>query len=162
MVTVVYSSRSGSSEAYAKHIATSLGSKCFSIKEVSKDLDDQILYVGWISGARVVGLNKVGDMKLKAVVVVGIEPESRFEKVKVTNYNKIRVPIFYLRGWIDRSKLNVFQKILFAVIAAKIKMGGLNQYNQPIFDAMMEGGSFYDESSAEDVIRFIGTGQQKS
>ncbi|MBR2255265.1 MAG: hypothetical protein IJ856_05595 [Candidatus Methanomethylophilaceae archaeon] len=118
--------------------------------------------MGWISGARVVGLNKVGDMKLKAVVVVGIEPESRFKKVKVTNYNKIRVPIFYLRGWIDRSKLNVFQKILFAVIAAKIKLGGLNQYNQPIFDAMMEGGSFYDESSAEDVIRFIGTGQQKS
>ena len=68
--------------------------------------------------------------------------------------NSVSVPVFYMRGWIDRSKLNVFDKTILLAVSVMMKLKGLNEFNRPIFDVMMEGGSFYDESQLDAVERF--------
>ena len=45
-------------------------------------------------------------------------------------------------------------KIMFCFICAMYKLRGLNDYTGPMFDAMMNGGSFYDESALEPMIEF--------
>ncbi len=74
--------------------------------------------------------------------------------MKMSDSNGVSVPMYYVRGWIDRSRLSIIDKAILAVVAVCMKLQGLNQFNQPVFDAMMEGGSFYDETQLEPLARF--------
>ena len=74
---------------------------------------------------------------------------------KVAEKNGVKVPVYYLRGWIDRSKLNIVEKAVLAWVSAMMKLKGLNEHNQPIFDTMMEGGSFYDEKYLDPIVMFV-------
>ena len=114
-----------------------------------------MVFFGWLRKDTVVGLRKVDVSKVRALCVVGLDDESRFSKPKVAEKNGVGAPVYYLRGWIDRSKLNVIDKAVLAVVAAMMKINGLNQFNQPIFDAMMEGGSFFDESYLAPIELFL-------
>ncbi len=95
------------------------------------------------------GLDKVDSSRLLAVATVSLDDHPEFGWNTVKDRNKIVVPIYHLRGWIDRKKLNIFQKLLFYLLCARYKLKGLNSHTGPLFDAMMNGGSFYDESGLE-------------
>lgn len=155
MTIIVYSSKSGSSEKYAKSLSEATGFDCFSVKD-SYPSDQMVVFFGWLRGKAVVGLDKVDRSKLKAVCVVGLEYPDMFNRKAISDANEIRVPVYYLQGWIIRKRLGVFTKIFFAVICAKMKLDGLNDRSQRIFDAMMEGGSFYDESFLAPIVTFCG------
>ena len=79
---------------------------------------------------------------------------ARFCQVKVKEIEKIGVPFYNLRGWIDRKKVGFFPKILFIFLAVKYKLKGLDDYTGPMYDAMLNGGSFYDESGLDPIIEF--------
>ena len=152
---VVYSSKSGSSKSYAETLASRIGCGCF---PVDGDIPDgeQIVFFGWLKGSDIVGIRGIDRKRLKAVCVVALDEAGRFEsnKPKVLDRNSVSVPVFYMRGWIDRSKLNIVDKTVLLAVSVMMKLKGLNEFNQPIFDAMMEGGSFYDESQLDAVERF--------
>ena len=40
-----------------------------------------------------------------------------------------------------------------------MKLKGLNEHNKPVFDAMMEGGSFFDEGYLDPMERFLTSGR---
>ena len=152
---VVYSSKSGSSKAYAEALASRIGCGCFPIDGGIPD-GEQIVFFGWMRGIDIVGIRGIDRKRLKAVCVVALDEVGRFEsnKPKVLDRNSVSVPVFYMRGWIDRSKLNVFDKTILLAVSVMMKLKGLNEFNRPIFDVMMEGGSFYDESQLDAVERF--------
>jgi len=152
MVVVVYSSHTGSCKRYAEALAARGGLECIPVKQ-AKDVQDQIVFFGWVRGKQVVGLNRIDPVKLKCVCVVGLD--DRFDRAGIVSFNKTKTTVYYLRGWIDRSKLNIFDKLIIDFFAAMMKLRGLNQFNQPIFDAMMENGSFYDESKLDDIASFL-------
>ena len=78
---------------------------------------------------------------MKAVCVVGLDEEGRFDRSSVINHNKVSVPIYYLRGWIDRSKLDPLSKGVLLAVAVMMKLQGLNEHNEPIFNAMRQGAA---------------------
>ncbi len=151
MTIIVYSSRSGSSKKYAESFASRMGYGCFSVKD-DYDPEEQIVFFGWISGPKIVGLDKVDPKRLRAVAAVSLDENPEFGWNKVKSRNNITVPFYHLRGWIDRKKLNLLQKLLFAFICARYKLKGLDSHTEPLFNAMMNGGSFYDESGLEQLV----------
>lgn len=152
MVLVVYRSHTGSTKKYAEALAARGGFECIPARKL-KDQEGEIVFFGWLRGSQVVGLAGIDRSRLKAVCVVGLD--NRFDKASVVSNNKIKCHVYYLRGWFEPKKVNPFERLFIYVVAAVMKLKGLNQHNQPIFDAMMEGGSFYDESALDDVAKFL-------
>ncbi len=150
---IVYSSKSGSSKKYAEILSERTSTPAYVAG--SEPEGEPIVFFGWLRKDAVMGLRKVDASKVRALCVVGLDDESRFSKPKVAEKNGIHAPVYYLRGWIDRSKLSIIDKAVLAVVAAVMKLNGLNQFNQPIFDAMMRGGSFFDESYLDPVELFL-------
>ncbi len=150
---IVYSSKSGSSKKYAESLSSRIGADCYSADQ-NYPKDDSILFFGWLKKNLVSGIRSIDHSKLVAVCVVGLDSDGRFNEAAVSKHNDLSVPIFYLRGWIDRSKLDFFDKAILLAVSIMMRIQGLNQFNQPIYDAMMEGGSFYDESYLDEIEAF--------
>ena len=153
MTIVVYSSHTGSTEKYARTFAERVGYSCYSVKD-AYDPNEEIVYFGWLRGPAVVGLDRIDRKHLIAVATVSIEKDLAFLR-KIKDKNEITVPVYNLRGWIDRKKVGILAKILFCFICAMYKLKGLDDYTGPMFDAMMNGGSFYDDSALEPLIEFV-------
>ena len=150
MTIVVYSSHTGSSRKYAEIFASRNGFPCYSIKD-EYDPDEMIIFFGWLNGPRISGLSAVNKQRLMAVVSVSLSDPPSFGWNKVKDTNGIVVPFYHLLGWIDRSKLHFYEKFFFYFICAFMKLRGLDNHTQPLFDAMMEGGSFFDESGLDKI-----------
>lgn len=163
IMIVVYSSKTGSSEAYARALASRLGCGCFSVKDSIPE-GQPIVFVGWLRFDIISGIRSIDRSRLKAVCVVGIDDHARFEtsKARIAGRNGVTVPMFHLRGWIERMRLNVIDRTSLAVVAALTKLQGLDNATKPIFDAIMEGGSFYDESQLDSVVRFVSPSASRS
>lgn len=153
---IIYSSKSGSSRRYAEDLSQRTGLPCFCCDD-EVPVGEQIVFFGWLRNDQIVGLNRVDKGRLKAVCVVGLDEEGRFDRPSVINRNKVSVPIYYLRGWIDRSKLDPLSKGVLLAVAVMMKLQGLNEHNEPIFNVMRQGGSFYDPRYLDSVERFINT-----
>jgi hypothetical protein len=118
------------------------------------DPQEHIIFFGWLRGPKVVGMDRIDRKKMIAVAVVSLDDNPEFGWQKVKDVNHIAVPMYKLRGWIDRKKLYFFEKIFFYFLCATMKLKGLNNHSEPIFNAMMEGGSFYDETGLEQLLQF--------
>jgi len=150
MTIVVYSSHTGSTRKYAEIFASRNGFSCYSIKD-DYNPDEMIIYFGWLNGPRIDGLSSVNKLRLIAVVSVSLSDPPSFGWNKVKDTNGIVVPFYHLLGWIDRSKLHIHEKLFFYVLCAIMKLRGLDNHTKPLFDAMMEGGSFFDEKGLDQI-----------
>jgi len=130
-----------------------MGYGCYSVNDKNIP-EDHFVFFGWLKGPRISGFNSVDKSKLLAVAVVSLSENPDFGWNKVKDMNKITVPIYPLLGWIDRSKLHLYQKIFLLLPCTFIKLKGLDNITGPQFDAMMNGGSFYDESGLENLYTF--------
>lgn len=155
MTIIVYSSHSGSSEKYAYALSQRTGLDCYSLSDTSIPESEAIIFFGWLRKDTVVGLSKIDPIRLKAVCVVGLDSEGRFNPSVVASKNGYKVPSYYLRGWIDRKKLNIIDKTVLMLVCVMMKLQGLNEHNQSLFDAMMEGGSFYQDSYLDPIECFL-------
>ena len=153
MTIIVYSSKSGSSKKYAESLSARTGLAVYPVGQ--QPLDEKIVFFGWLRKDEVMGIKGADRSKIIAVCVVGLDNPGRFNSKAVSDRNDLKVPIYYLQGWIDRSKLNIIEKAVLAWVSAMMKLKGLHEHNQSIFDAMMEGGSFYDESYLDPIVMFV-------
>jgi len=153
LTIIVYSSRTGSTRKYAEIFSSKTGLACYSVKDDYPE--DSIIFFGWLRGPAIVGLDKVDRNRLIAVAAVSLEKTPSFGWNKVKDANSISVPMYHLRGWIDRKKLGVVPKIFFVFLCAFYKLRGLDDRTQPLFDAMMNGGSFFDETGLDPMYTFV-------
>lgn len=153
MTVIVYSSKSGSSRKYAEILSSRTGIPVYPVGEQPDG--ESIVFFGWLRKDTVVGIDRVDKSMVVAVGAVGLDDDGRFSKSSVSDRNGIRVPIYYMRGWIDRKKLNILDKMVLLAVSVMMKLKGLNEHNKPVFDAMMEGGSFFDESYLDPLERFL-------
>lgn len=153
MTIIVYSSKSGSSKRYAESLSARTGCPIYSVYDYPAEGD--IIFFGWLRGNNIVGASHLDMSRVSAVGVVGLDDVGRFESSKVAEKNGIKAPVYYLRGAIDRSKLGIIDRCILLAVAVMMKLKGLNQFNKPIFDAMMEGGSFYDEEYLDPIELFV-------
>lgn len=155
MTIIMFSSKSGSSEWYARALASRTGLDVFPASD-HPDGEDMVFF-GWLRNDVVVGIGDVDPSRLLAVCVVGLDDVKKFPKREIADRNGIHVPIYYMRGWIDRKRLNPLDKAVLLAVCVMMKLKGLDPKDEPVFDAMMNGGSFVDDKYLEPVELFLGS-----
>lgn len=123
---VIYSSKTGFTERYARWIAEELQCACKPVKDVkSSELSeyDCIIYGGWLMAGNIKDILKLrqlkglGEKKL-FIFAVGLTPmgeEEVIEKMKETNLHEDeqeKIPFFYFEGGLDYSKMGFINKML--------------------------------------------------
>ena len=150
-ILVGYKSISGFTKTYADWIAQTLGADLLSAKQITPKLlrtYDIIIYGGslhasGIAGLKCLPLDKLAD-KTIIVFCTGASPKTgalvellRKENLPVQS----QIPLFYMRGGFDFSKLDFWNKILMRLFKLKLRMmrkktsdatGMLAAYEKPL------------------------------
>lgn len=140
-VVVVYKSKHGSTERYAKWIAEEVKADLFERSEIqSKDLQkyDTIVYGGSMYVVGILGIDLIRKnfdfVKNKKVIVfsVGASPAHTEAVTAVKNKNfteemKEKIHFFHLRGGFDYSKLKLLDKTLIYLLKKKIEFKATEQ-----------------------------------
>ena len=169
-IAVVYRSKSGFTEKYAKWIAEAVNADLLKGEETKiEDLlkYDTIVYGGGLYAVGINGVKRITNnlekLKDKKIIVFGlgaspVRPEI-YEEVKNKNFTKEqqeRIGFFLLRGGFDQSKLKPVDRILMQLMKFSLKrkknltpdeQGMLNAYSHPV--------DFTNEKSVEAIIARI-------
>ena len=120
---IVYESKTGFTKKYAEMLSAKTGLKVYHVKELSQiNINEEIIFLGWMKIGKVQGLKKVRKYKLKAVCGSGTGRTAEPDPETIITRNKLgNVPFFYLRGGcfplrdlkgIDRMMMSMFVKTL--------------------------------------------------
>ena len=137
MEIIIYGSKYGSTRKYAEELSKRTGIEAVKYSDI-EDINKYgtVIYLGALYAGSVLGLektlNKLRDINNKKVIIatVGLadpnDEENRKgikENIKSQIYDCIyyRSKIFFLRGAIDYSKLNLKHKTMMAFIKRKLK-----------------------------------------
>ena len=137
MKIIIYASQYGSTKQYADELSKRTGIETVEYTEV-RDINqyDTIVYLGPLYAGSIMGLkktlNKIRNVQDKKLIVgtVGLaDPNDKKNREEIMNgikqqvhgciYNKARV--YFLRGAIDYSNLNLKHKTMMAFIHRKVK-----------------------------------------
>lgn len=169
-VAVVYRSKSGYTEKYAKWIAKAVGADLLRGENVKVEelMDyDTIVYGGGLYAVGINGLKLITDnydkLKDKKLIVFGLGASpvrpSIVEEVKNKNLTREQqetIEFFLLRGGFDKRKLTPVDSILMKIMRINLKMkkhptpdekGMLNAYTHP--------ADFTDEKLIEPIVAKI-------
>lgn len=156
---IIYSSKSGSSAKYASILSSRTGLPSYRVTE-EYPASENIVFIGWKKGSKVIGLDSIDRHRLVALCVVGID--RTLDSKALADELNISVPIYYLHGWIDRKEISLPDKLMLCFVCVMMKLKGLDDSNAPVFDAMMNGGSFFNESDLDGIARFLSQNLSKS
>ena len=159
MVSVVYESQGGSSKRYALALASRIGCGCYSLRNSGDVLGggSEIIFVGWRSGPYITGLDTaMKDHVVIAAVCVGLEQYSDKDMDLIKNKNRIG-NLFYVRGAMDRSKLNRKQKLILGIVSIKMLLFNRSPEDRMVRDVMDNGGDLSSEDQLDPVIGWYGT-----
>jgi len=133
---VLYKSISGFTKTYAEWISEKLGADCKKIDEIRKlplQHYDTVIFGGSLHAAGINGYKQfrkyvpsIGPGKI-VIFAVGASPakEGITDEIKAANlttHAERSIPIFYLRGGFDYSKLNTSNKILMKLLKWKLQL----------------------------------------
>lgn len=127
---VIYSSKTGFTERYARWIAEDLQCTCKPIKDVrNSELSDYdcVIYGGWLMAGNIKDILKLRQLKglgEKKIIIfaVGLTPmgeEDIVEKMKDTNLNQDeieKIPFFYFEGGLNYEKMGFINKRLMKTL----------------------------------------------
>jgi menaquinone-dependent protoporphyrinogen IX oxidase len=154
-ILVVYKSISGFTKKYAEWIAGGLNAKCINLDEIgniSFKEYDLIIFGGSLHAVGVNGYKKfkayipiIGADKI-IIFAVGASPakkgvEDEIKTANLTDAVERNIPLFYLRGGFDYSKLDLRNKVLMKLLKWKLMLrknktpdekGMLSAYKKPL------------------------------
>lgn len=174
-VVVIYGSKYGTTEKYAKWISEELNCDLFSYKSIKKDnlLNyDTIIYGGGVYAGGVKGIsilkNNFEKIKDKDIVIFtcGISDPKDMNNVNQINANinrifdlqKNKITIFNLRGGIDYSKLTFLHKTMMKILKKKvenIEEEKLTNENREFLDTYGKKVYFMDKTEIRDIVDFV-------
>lgn len=172
---VVYESKYGSTERYAKWIGEELGCRVSNISEVSLEellTYDNIVFGGWLHAGTIKGLKKISDNieKFKnknfTVFYVGLSmidniDNREYKEVKEKNFKDMKdINTFYLRGAFNYQKLNFVDKIMmtiFKFILKKQKEEEMDDNTKGMLDAYDNPVDFVNKESIKPIIESLNT-----
>ena len=124
---VIYKSKTGFTEKYARWIAEEL--HCDAVELKKTDLSslvnyDQVIYGGWIMGNMVSGYEKVKNLNVKELIVFasGMSVASDMVRENIAKQNGIPIEnLYYFEGGYAPSKVGFMGKMMLKVIERSIK-----------------------------------------
>ena len=154
---IIYKSKTGHTKKYAEMLGEKLNMPFYEIKEAEKKLNknDEIIYLGWICATRIVGLNKVlKKYKVNCCGAVGAYPKTDENVQNIKNANNIKIPLFYMQGGIDYTKLNKIYKKLLQTIGKTIQNSSDN-VDKEIVEMFEKGKSFVCEENLKEIEEYL-------
>ena len=112
---IVYNSKTGSCERYAKELSHKLVIPCYAQGCFRPRADAKVIYVSWIMAGKVVGLSKaVKKMDVGAVVAVGMAPAGKkaAEAMRQASGLPAHVGFFLVQGGFHIDKLPLPMKLI--------------------------------------------------
>ena len=167
---VVYESRYGSTEKYAKWIGEELNCKVAKISDTTtKDLlkYDNIIFGGWLHAGKIKGFKNIAKdidkLKNKNLVVfivgLSIMDDNMYEEISKNNFKDMNnIKYFYLRGAFDYKKLTAFDKImmnLFKIILKKQKDEDMDENTRGMIDAYTNPVDFTDRKNIREIVSLV-------
>lgn len=164
---VIYQSKTGFTEKYAKWIGQEQDCEVISLKEMKPDRCegyDRVIYGGGIMAGQVSGwskIKKMPDIQEKKLVVFGVgatakEAKKVIEKMRCDNLTaeeQKRIPFFYLEGGINYEKMGFLPKAMLKMMHKSLKK---KTDRTPEEEGMMNAlAASNDRSSREYIIPLI-------
>lgn len=150
---IVYESKAGHTLKYAEMLSKKLNIPFYSINESLERLNsnEKIIFLSWICAGKIKEKDKI-DNKYDIVCygAVGAYPYSDEYLKELKVANNIDKPLFYLRGGIDYSKLNKFQKLLVKLVGKTMKNS--DEKTQMMFK---QGYDFVKKDNFEEIVKYI-------
>ena len=154
---IIYKSKTGHTKKYAEMLGEKLNMPFYEIKEAEKKLNknDEIIYLGWICATRIVGLNKIlKKYKVNCCGAVGAYPKTDENVQNIKNANNMKIPLFYMQGGIDYTKLNKIYKKLLQAIRKTIQNSSDN-VDKEIVEMFEKGKSFVCEENLKEIEEYL-------
>lgn len=159
MKAVIYESNTGSTKRYAEMLAEKLGLRAYSLNEAKKEVPkgEECVFLGWVFANKVQGLKKAQKQwKLECAAAVGMNSHSEKLMEILKEANKTDIPLFYLRGALDLSKLKWLQKKLLQAI-----LSDLEKQKKPGTEEMIsilrDGCDYVCEDELSEILAFLMT-----
>lgn len=164
---VVYESRYGSTEKYAKWIGEELKCRVSKIGDVNTEellSYDNIIFGGWLHAGTIKGfkhiykdIDKFRDKNLIVYYVgLSIMDDRVYEEVKKNNFkDDDDIKQFYLRGAFNYNKLTTTDKLMinmFKVILKRQKEEEMDENTRGMLDAYTNPIDFTDKDSIKPII----------
>lgn len=164
---VIYTSKTGFTQRYAKCLSDRLNSTIITLDEAKKmgddflDEYDAIIYGGWAKAGSIVGskylIQEIDKLKGKkiAIFMVGASP-SNYDYIEVAIDNilndeqKKYAKVFYCQGGLNYEKMSTLSKIGMKIFARLVKIK-----DAQIGQALSNSYDIYDEKYLEPIIDYI-------
>lgn len=148
---IIYKSKTGHTERYAKMLSEELDIPCYSYKEAKVSDNDEVIFLSYIYASKIMGLSKaLNKYNIKAIIAVGALAYSKDYVNTLKQTNNIDKPFFYLRGGIDYNKLNFFFRKFLPIIGKDIAKD-----DKELLNLFKNGGDFVTKDSLKDVINHL-------
>lgn len=166
---VIYSSKRGATKRYAEWIAEDLGCDCIPLATCdvhSLEQFDVIVYGGWLRGSGIVGFDKfreaISDLGDRLVVFcdgISNDTAENFEQIVDINLgeNENSIPIFFLSGAYDPSKVTGIDKMMMSVakhVVVSGSTGGIEGEKEAFSmkDIIEHGRDMVERDNIKDVV----------
>ena len=148
---IIYKSKTGHTERYAKMLSKELNIPCYSYKDAKISDNDEVIFLSYIYASKIMGLSKIlKRYKVKVIIAVGALAYSKDYVETLKDANNIKLPFFYLRGGIDYSKLNFFFRKFLPVIGKDIAKD-----DKELLNLFKNGGDFVNKDNLKEVLNYL-------
>lgn len=158
---IVYTSKTGSSEQYARMLGAKLNLPVYERKMASNYIAKgcEIIYVAWVMAGLIKDYGKVKAMyDISAIIAVGMDDSKGAElQMRLENELPVSVPLYLVQGGYNKQKLKGFYKWTYKQkakgwIKELEEQDELTPKEADLLDLLKNGGSRVKE---ENLRRFI-------
>ena len=152
MKAIVYTSKCGHTEEYAKILGNLTRLPVYSLKDARKQLErgTPVIYLGWLMANSVKGLKRAArKFKVSAVCSVGLCDTGTFlSKVREANNLQEDFPLFTMQGGLDKDKLHgIYKLIIKILIKALSSEKERDESDERMLNALTNGESYVSEEN---------------
>lgn len=135
MAVIIYNSKAGHTYEYALMLSKTLDIPLYSIGEAKLNVNpsQEVIYMSWILGDKIVKLDKMKKYNIIAVCAVGMSENTDEERNKLLSNNNINSPLFKLTGGFESERLKGVYSVVGKVIKKAIQdLGATNYYGNKV------------------------------
>ncbi len=165
---IIYTSKYGSTEQYAKWIADETGGDLYVAKNCkAKNLDDydNIVYGGAIHAGGILGIDfikkNISAFKEKRIIVFAVglnvsSPETQEECREINFVKKIKdLPCYFLPGAYDPEHLSKMDKVIMGAVKKMISDPKADENQKKLLDAIENGADYKDKNAIKAIVDAI-------
>lgn len=156
---IVYTSKTGFTEQYAKMLGKKLSLSVYSIDEAKKQLSkgDNIIYLGWICANNVKGFSHAKKhFSVCAVCGVGLcDTGALTTEVRKATKIPEQIPVFTLQGGFDRNKLKGINKLLISMLTKGLaSQTQRTEQDNRMLELLSKDADYVSEDNLKDILEW--------